>query len=641
MGQTLSEKSIARLSHGVNDYDKLGQVTSGKRYWSDWTPVAGQQFEYGFDDTRPMRGGNWLHLQYTPIDAVPMDSDARGDISHGVNNRTSTKTGGDSAGGSLRSASYTNNTLNQITGRDVPAYLNVIGAASATATNVNVNNIHAYRKGEYYRVELNPDNTSSAVWQSVTNRVVQNGTTNSFTGNLFLPQHAEAFSYDADGNLTNDGRWKYVWDGENRLVSMSTPTTAPSGSRKSLTFGYDSRGRRISKTVRDWTGSTWVKVIDEKYLYDGWNQLTSLNASNNAVVRAFLWGSDLSGSMQGAGGVGGLLAVKATGSSVTFPAYDGNGNVTALIDAAEGNTFANYDYGPFGEVIRASGTAAKTNPFRFSTKFQDEETDQLYYGYRSYNPSTGKWLNRDPIEELGGMNLIGMIGNDPINAVDSLGLASLDQLARIMNSIHTGLERTTRNCCPNETAYLKCVLDELNKIFEKSGFDQAVQQALSQVDSWKVTIKGATGLDPLYADQLEDALNALSEKGGGKVEKLNDGRLCFNKCIKRVTGPVGEVMEVYNGDAITATMAFFEKASAAGVPLKPLEQWISFYKEAYTKATKAIDQIGLDGLERALNRIENIDMDDCDDMNLTFQREGAPPGIATKCKPALKSGGAY
>jgi RHS repeat-associated protein len=43
---------------------------------------------------------------------------------------------------------------------------------------------------------------------------------------------------------------------------------------------------------------------------------------------------------------------------------------------------------------------AKLNPFRFSTKYDDDETDLLYYGYRYYNPSTGRWLSRDPGADL-------------------------------------------------------------------------------------------------------------------------------------------------------------------------------------------------------------------------------------------------
>ena len=78
--------------------------------------------------------------------------------------------------------------------------------------------------------------------------------------------------------------------------------------------------------------------------------------------------------------------------------------------------------GPFGEVIRATGPMAKLNPFRFSTKYQDDETDLLYYGERYYNASTGRWLSRDPIEEKGGLNLYGFVYNSPLNKTDALGL---------------------------------------------------------------------------------------------------------------------------------------------------------------------------------------------------------------------------
>ena len=155
--------------------------------------MAGQQFEYGFDD---------------------------------IGNRTSTKAGGDAAGANLRSASYTNNTLNQITSRDVPGYVSIIGAATATATNVNVNNALAYRRGEYFWKELSVVvNTSAAQWQSVTNRAVKNGTTNSVTGDVFLAKTAEVFGYDPDGNETNDGRWMFTWDAENRLTKVESLST--------------------------------------------------------------------------------------------------------------------------------------------------------------------------------------------------------------------------------------------------------------------------------------------------------------------------------------------------------------------------------------------------------------------------------
>jgi RHS repeat-associated protein len=57
--------------------------------------------------------------------------------------------------------------------------------------------------------------------------------------------------------------------------------------------------------------------------------------------------------------------------------------------------------GPFGELVAADGPMAPYNPFRFSTKYQDDETDQICYGYRCYNPSTGRWLSCDPTNEKG------------------------------------------------------------------------------------------------------------------------------------------------------------------------------------------------------------------------------------------------
>jgi len=65
---------------------------------------------------------------------------------------------------------------------------------------------------------------------------------------------------------------------------------------------------------------------------------------------------------------------------------------------------------------------AKLNPFRYSTKYQDVETDLLYYGYRYYNASTGRWPSRDPIEEQAGINLYGFASNDQLNIVDLFGL---------------------------------------------------------------------------------------------------------------------------------------------------------------------------------------------------------------------------
>jgi RHS repeat-associated protein len=372
-------------------YDALGQVVSGNKYWSDMTPVAGQQFGYAFDT---------------------------------IGNRTQTEAGGDPTGANLRVANYTNNSDNQITSRDVPGYVDIMGNTLAT-NSVSVNGQPAYQKVEYFRDQFGVTNTSSAQWQRMTVSAPGQG---SVTGHSYVAKTPENFTYDADGNLSSDGRWNYTWDAENRLIGMQSLSGAPSGSLLNLSFVYDYQGRRIQKTVSTNNGSYVVEYTDN-YAYDGWNCVATLNSSLG-LINSFMWGSDLSGSMQGAGGVGGLIEVSYYGSTTTncFVGYDGNGNVSALVNAADGSVPAQYEYGPFGEVIRATGLAAKLNPFRFSTKYDDDESDLLYYGYRYYNPSTGRWLSRDPIGEKGGLNIYAFTGNNLITQIDSDGRGIVDCL---------------------------------------------------------------------------------------------------------------------------------------------------------------------------------------------------------------------
>jgi RHS repeat-associated protein len=372
-----THNTLADGSYWVYGYDSLGQVTNACKYFADGTPVAGQQFDYTFDT---------------------------------IGNRTQTQAGGDSTGANLRTANYTNNTLNQITSRDVPAYVDVMGASILSNT-VSVNSSTAYRKEEYYRQQIPANNSSSALW---TNIIVSGGM--NVTGNVYVAKTPEIFSYDADGNLTNDGRWIYTWDGENRLIQMTVNTNV--GPQYQLTFAYDAKGRRIQKLM----ATNGVALSTNNFLYDGWN-LIAETRPDNSLIRSYVWGTDLSGTSQGAGGVGGLLEISYYGSSTTncFPAYDGNGNIMALVNAADGTVAANYDYAAFGEPIRITGAMARNNPFRFSTKYADDESDLLYYGYRFYKPSTGTWLNRDPFKERGGLNLYCFAANDPIEKIDFLG----------------------------------------------------------------------------------------------------------------------------------------------------------------------------------------------------------------------------
>jgi RHS repeat-associated protein len=114
-------------------------------------------------------------------------------------------------------------------------------------------------------------------------------------------------------------------------------------------------------------------------------------------------------------------AVRTHGARRGNPRRSGNRYVTEYV-GSDGAVAARYEYDPFGNTTAMSGPMADTFPFRFSTKYFDAETGFYYYGYRYYSPELGRWLNRDPIEEEGGLNLYGFVGNDPVNRWDRLGL---------------------------------------------------------------------------------------------------------------------------------------------------------------------------------------------------------------------------
>ena len=139
-----------------------------------------------------------------------------------------------------------------------------------------------------------------------------------------------------------------------------------------------------------------------------------------APLREGFQTKDLSGSLQGAGGVGGLLAVR-TGEGSYYPAYDNNGNIVSYTDDS-GAVVASYAYDAFGYTSAAFGPLASTFAHRFSTKPLDSETGLYYYGYRFYAPALGRWMNRDPIEEQGVVNIYSFVGNGSSHYVDFLGM---------------------------------------------------------------------------------------------------------------------------------------------------------------------------------------------------------------------------
>ncbi|KPA09389.1 YD repeat-containing protein, partial [Candidatus Magnetomorum sp. HK-1] len=234
-----------------------------------------------------------------------------------------------------------------------------------------------------------------------------------------------SFLYDADGNLTSvissDGDvMMYTYNCENRLIAAG-PANPDEGDLKGE-YLYDYMGRRVQKKVFKYIGLEWKLNETRLFVWDGWNMIEEVVrvVSEVEYSKYYVWGLDLSQSLDGAGGVGGLLAW-ADDDELCYYTFDGNGNVGQTLDSVNASLTAHYVYDPFGNAILISDIYSKKNLFRFSTKYFDIETNLSYYGYRYYLSMFGRWIKRDPIGENGDLNLFSFIINNPLNAIDPKG----------------------------------------------------------------------------------------------------------------------------------------------------------------------------------------------------------------------------
>ena len=258
-------------------------------------------------------------------------------------------------------------------------------------------------------------------------------------------------SYDDDGNATAyplpvapTNNSALAWDGENRLVSTTVNGTT-------TTYLYDAQSRRIC------TQSPISNPQSTLYIYDGFNCIAEYSGTTLSKTR--LWGIDLSGAPQGAGGVGGLLVEK-QGSNLYCPLFDGNGNVSEYL-AADGSIPVHFEYDSFGNTVVNTDSGNLFN-YRFSTKPLDFTTGLYYYQYRYYDPLTGRWPSRDPIEERGGKNLYGFVGNRSTDLFDSLGHEAQEKI------LYYKLPNEGKPCTSMDAAIYKCNIRTLKINDEKS-----------------------------------------------------------------------------------------------------------------------------------------------------------------------------
>lgn len=407
-------------------YDQFGQLTGAAKKWTQVSPpqvALGQDLGYAYD---------------------------------AIGNRTQT-TLSDTAG-NYATSNYNSNRLNQYTDRSVPRVFDFMGYSALNPAYVQMPGetspgVAAARQPTY------PSATGPYFRRKVAN--FSNDAAGDFATGAqaipyFVPATPEVYTYDADGNLTSDGRCTYTWNGENQLVQVdlksgleNLPSVAFEGT---WVYEYDYIGRRVRKYRRTLQlenmmmsqgapegqmegpqtqsnfgeGGEQGLITDEtKFFYDGW--LLTLEVSGYAAIRSYYYGLDLSGSTSGAAGIGGLL-FQLNGAATPGPTntrwfcHDPQGNVTSLRSVSDNTRIASLETGPYGDQAIADGLADELK-LRFSGKYRDGETGLAYFGHRYYSIQLGKWINNDPVGVSGGANLTAFVTNVPNHYLDPLGLA--------------------------------------------------------------------------------------------------------------------------------------------------------------------------------------------------------------------------
>ena len=258
---------------------------------------------------------------------------------------------------------------------------------------------------------------------------------------------SQGIEFDRAGNATKlrpgaGGDWSKafvpVWDAWNRLVEVKDEngTTVQKNT-------YDGLSRRITR-------ESGGKVV-HTYWSDRWKPVEERIDSATTAARSYLWG-ERPGHRDEL-----VLRDRDTNEDGTLDerlyATMDYFNGTAILDTS-GAVLERYAYSAFGvRHVMAEDFTPRTSSdyagdFGFQGQFRDAATGWYNYGYRFYVPELGRWINRDPIGEHGGVNVYTCFVNDPINQYDLLGETPLVGATYYACHVIIAIEASESDCAP-------------------------------------------------------------------------------------------------------------------------------------------------------------------------------------------------
>lgn len=370
------------LSEHDYTYDAAGQIRTWEQYWSGLSEA--RKWTFGYDATDQLR---------TAVQ--------RGAVTNGVLRDQAwryTMSGNPQTAQDGNSVmSYQSNSLNQTVSRTGGGLMRFAGSVSEAAT-VTVGGAPA---------TVNSDNTFEGFAQvssDATTRVYLTATdasANAVTRYVDVPASsapAKVFMYDANGNLRSSGPaggasdTTYDWDAENRLIKVTQGTAVTE-------WQYDAENRRVVEKLNG--------AVVKRFIWSGYELCETRDAGNAVITRFYTQGEQQT-----------VSGAPPTTSNFVY-GRDHLGSVRELIDSAR-TIRARYDYDCFGRRTKLTGDA--DCDAGFTGHLTHAATQLILAPLRVYDPELSRWLCRDPIEELGGLNLYEYAQSNPVRYTDPLGL---------------------------------------------------------------------------------------------------------------------------------------------------------------------------------------------------------------------------
>ena len=252
--------------------------------------------------------------------------------------------------------------------------------------------------------------------------------------NLLADYAGRHYRYDDRGNLLekrhNGQRTAFEWDAFNRLRRLTRPDGAQ------VEYHYDPLGRRLAKVGAEgvvfygWDGDTLAFETRSTgaihYLFEpaSFTPLAQVHTAPIEGLRVPAWGAHIPYDPE-ADPLRASPPEPEPPRAIFYYHTDHLGTPQLLTDAA-GQQALEMEYQAWGaarEILtQAAQSAGLRNPLRFQGQYHDDESGLHYNRYRYYDPDTGRFISRDPIGLLGGMNVHAYAPN-PVEWVDPLGLS--------------------------------------------------------------------------------------------------------------------------------------------------------------------------------------------------------------------------